>query len=89
LPDVTVNVSELKSEGKDVVEELLEFLRETTGTEVAKEGDDIIINEAASRSYVRVVLRRFLHRKMLRDYFRVLGGPEQSLIVKEKKTPED
>jgi hypothetical protein len=36
-----------------------------------------------------VLLRKFLHRKGLTDYFRVIGGKENALFVKEKKIAEE
>jgi hypothetical protein len=42
-----------------------------------------------SRTYLRVLLRKFLHKKDLKDYFRVIGGKENTLILKGKKIPEE
>jgi hypothetical protein len=34
-------------------------------------------------------LRKFLHQQGLKDYFRVIGGKENTLIVKEIKMTEE
>jgi len=34
-------------------------------------------------------LRKFLHKKELKDYFRVIGGKENTLVVKAKKVEEE
>jgi len=41
------------------------------------------------KQYLRVLLRKFLHRVELKDYFRVIGGKENTLIVKERKISEE
>jgi hypothetical protein len=41
-----------------------------------------------SKKYVRVLLKKFLHKKELKEYFRIIGE-EETLTVKEKKTTEE
>jgi hypothetical protein len=38
---------------------------------------------------LRTLLRKFLHKQELRDYFRVIGDKENALKVKEKKIAEE
>jgi len=40
---------------------------------------------AISKGYLRVLLRKFLHREDLKDEFRVISGPEGALVIKERK----
>jgi len=42
-----------------------------------------------SRTHLRLLLRKFLHRSELKEYYRVIGGKDNALIVKEKKTGEE
>jgi hypothetical protein len=66
-------------------------LKEKTNVEVEAETDDLVVKgeEAkVSRTYLRVLLRKFLHKKELKDSFRVIGGNENTLIVKGKKVYE-
>jgi hypothetical protein len=90
--ETRINISELKSEGSDLIEELAEFLKEKTKTKVELETDEIVVkseDKAFSRQYLRVLLRKFVHKKELKEYFRVIGGKEGALIVKERKISEE
>jgi len=87
-----VDISELKSEGSDLIKELVEFLGEKTKVEVERETDEIAVKgegKNVSRSYLRVLLRKFLHKQELKEYFRVIGGKENTLIIKERKISEE
>jgi hypothetical protein len=81
----------LKKEGSDVTKELTTFLKEKTNAKIETETDEIIVKseETVSRAYLRVLLRKFLHKKDLKDYFRVIGGKDNTLMIKEKKAAEE
>jgi len=90
--EMKVDVSELKSEGSDLIKELAEFLEEKTKAEVETATDEIVVKgegKNVSKSYLRVLLRKFLHKQELKEYFRVIGGKENTLIVKERKISEE
>jgi len=91
--ETKIVISDLKREGSDVVKELTTFLEEKTKAKAEIGIDDITMKgereEAASRTYLRVLLRKFLHRKELKDYYRVIGGKDNILVVKEKKAEEE
>jgi hypothetical protein len=92
MAEMRVDISELKSEGGDVIKELAEFLEEKTKAEVETATNEIVVKgegKTISKKYLRVLLRKFLHRIELKDYFRVIGGRENTLIVKEKKIAEE
>lgn len=92
MSEMKIDISELKSEGSDLIKELVEFLKEKTKSEVETLTDEIAVKgegKAVSRTYLRVLLRKFLHKQELRDYFRVIGGRENTLIVKERKISEE
>jgi hypothetical protein len=36
-----------------------------------------------------VLLRKFLHKQELKEYFRIIGGKENTLTVKEIKIAEE
>jgi len=87
-----VDISELKSEGSDLIKELAEFLEEKTKAEVERATDEIVVKgegKNVSRSYLRVLLRKFLHKQELKEYFRVIGGKEKTLVIKERKISEE
>jgi len=91
--ETKIDVSDLKGEGSDVVKELTTFLEEKTHTKAETGTSDITIKgegeEAISRTYLRVLLRKFLHKNELKDYYRVIGGKDNTLIVKGKKIEEE
>ena len=92
MAETRINISELKSEGGDIIKELADFVKEKTKAEVETTTDEIILkgkDKSTSRNYARVVLRKFLHQQGLRDYFRVIGGKENCLVVKEIKVEEE
>jgi hypothetical protein len=93
MVETKINISDLKKEGSDVVKELTAFLKEKTNAKVEAETAEITVKgegeEAISRTYLRVLLRKFLHRQELRDYYRVIGGKDNTLVVKEKKKAEE
>jgi len=92
MAETRIDISELKSEGSDIIKELAEFLEEKTKAEVETATNEIIVKDegkSISKKYLRVILRKFLHRIELKDYFRVIGGRENTLIVKEKKIAKE
>ena len=92
MAEIKVDISELKAEGNDVIEELIDFIKEKTNVEVEKGPNEIIIKtdeKSISKQYVRVLLKKYLHRSELKEYFKVIGRKENTLFVKEKKTEEE
>jgi hypothetical protein len=93
MVETKIDISDLKREGSDVVKELTTFLEGKTNTKAETGTDDITIkgegDEAVSRTYLRVLLRKFLHKNELKDYYRVIGGKDNTLVVKEKKVAEE
>jgi len=92
MAETRININELKSEGGDLIKELTTFLTEKTKADVEAGVDELVVKgEGAnvSRTYLRVLLRKFIHKNELKDYFRVIAGKENTLIVKGKKTPEE
>ncbi|MBE0520149.1 60S ribosomal protein L22 [Candidatus Bathyarchaeota archaeon] len=92
MSEMRVDISELKSEGSDLIKELAEFLEEKTKAEVETATDEIVVKgegKNVSRSYLRVLLRKFLHKQELKEYFRVIGGKENTLVIKERKISEE
>ena len=86
-----IEISELrKSADGDTVKELADFLEEKLeGVEIDTTGSEIILSyeeeeKPFSRSYLRTLLRKFLHQTELKD-FRVIAGKENAFVIKEKK----
>lgn len=92
MVEMKIDASELKSEGKDVITELADFLKEKTGAEVTTESKKVTIKgegAAVSKKYLRVLVKKFLHKRELKDYFRVISDAEDTLKVKERKLYEE
>ncbi|MCD6431079.1 60S ribosomal protein L22 [Candidatus Bathyarchaeota archaeon] len=92
MSEIRIDITELKSEGSDLIKELAEFIKQKTGSEVETAMDEIIVKneeENVKRKYLRVLLKKFLHKNELKDYFRVIGGKEETLVVKERKISEE
>ncbi|MGB9134999.1 MAG: 60S ribosomal protein L22 [Candidatus Bathyarchaeia archaeon] len=90
MSKIPIQISELrKGADGDTVKELADFLRDKLeGVEVDMSGSEITLSQGEgkpfSRSYLRTLLRKFLHKAELED-FRVIAGKESSFVIKEKK----
>jgi len=92
MVEITVDASELKSEGKEVIQGLADFMKEKTGAEVTKDSNKVTVKgegAAVSKKYLRVLVKKFLHKEKLKEYFRVISDDEDTLKVKERKLYED
>jgi hypothetical protein len=91
MVEMKVDASELKtSEGK-IIDKLADFLKEKTGGDVVTEGKTVTVKgegEALSKKYVRITLKKFLHKHELTETFKVIGA-EEALKIKERKLPEE
>ena len=89
MSTIVVDVSELQSFDSDCLKELTDFLGERLeGTVVASKKEVTLEFEEgkeASRSRLRLLLRKFLHRAYLKEDFRIISGGENSFVMKEKK----
>ena len=87
-----IDASKIKGEGSDVVKALADFLKEKTSSEVTNEGGKMTLKteaEGVNRKYVRVLLKKFLHQKELKDAYRVIGGEEETLVINKRKAYEE
>ncbi|MCL2476274.1 60S ribosomal protein L22 [Candidatus Bathycorpusculum sp.] len=90
MVEMKVNASELKGEGK-IIDKLSDFLKEKTGGDVRTEGKNVIVTgegEALSKKYVRITVKKFLHKHELTETFKVIGD-EETLKIKERKISEE
>jgi len=92
MVEIIVDASELKDEGKEVIQGLANFMKEKTGAEVTNESNKVTVKgegASVSKKYLRVLVRKFLHKQELKEYFRVISGDEDTLKVKERKLSEE
>jgi hypothetical protein len=90
--EMKVDASELKSQEKKLIQKLADFLKEKTGGEVATQAEVVTVKgegEALSKKYVRVTIKKFLHKHELTESFRVIGDEENALKIKERKLQEE
>jgi hypothetical protein len=88
MTETRIEISDLKAEDSDLVKELAKFIEDKTNAKVETGTDEITVkgeDKTASRLYLRVLLRKFIHSKELKEQFRITGGKDNALIVKEKK----
>jgi hypothetical protein len=87
-----IDASELKKEGKEVIQNLADFIKNKTAAEVNVESriiNTIIENDEISKKYIRVLVKKFLHKFELKEYYRILSSSEDMLKVREKKVYEE
>jgi hypothetical protein len=90
--EIMVDASELKDEGKEVIKGLADFMKEKTGAEVTRESNKITVKgegTAVSKKYLRVLIKKYLHKNELKEYYRVISSDEGTLTVKERKIAEE
>ena len=93
MSNVVIEVSELRNFDDACIKELTDFLEEKLQGKIAASKKEVTLEfeegKEASRSCMRLVLRKFLHRANLREEFRVISGGENSFVMKEKKVFEE
>ena len=89
MVNTVIDVSEIRSFDDACVKELTAFLEEKLDGTVTSTKKEVTVafedGKEASRSCMRMILKKFLHKAALREDFRVISGGENSYILKEKK----
>jgi hypothetical protein len=89
MSTVVVDVSELQSFDDECVKLLADFLEGKLDASIVASKNEVSMEfeegNAASRSCLRLILRKFLHKEALKEDFRVISGGENSFILKERK----
>jgi len=96
MAKIVVDIHELRGKGgNEAVEDLAVFLKEKLGAEIDSSSDEISLEtekeggKGLARSYLRVLLKKFLHKTELEEDFHVISGKENSFVIKETKVPEE
>jgi hypothetical protein len=92
MGEIRVDASELKGEGSEAVSELAALLKEKTGAEVTADGSKLTVKgegAAVSKKYLKVLVKKFLHKRELKDTFRVITYKDDTLKVKERRLHEE
>jgi len=91
VSSIKIDIAELRDKHGDEIKKLTEFLEEKLKmkTDVADREITLKPEEekgaVASKDYLRVLLRKFLHKEDLKEEFRVIAGKENILVIKERK----
>jgi hypothetical protein len=88
MVEMKVDASELKG---DLIGKLSDFLKDKTGGDVSTDGKTVTVKgegAALSKKYVRVTVKKFLHKQELSETFKVIGD-EEALKIKERKIYEE
>lgn len=93
MAEIKIDASELKEEGNAVIQALATFLKEKTSADVKTEGKKMTVKsegDAVTKKYLRVLLKKFLHKRELKETFRIISDEEENTLkVKEKKVYEE
>jgi hypothetical protein len=92
MVEMKIDASEIKNEGKNIIKELADFLKEKTNAEVTTEAETVTVKgegEAVSKKYMRVLMKKFLHKQELKEFYRVIADEEDTLKVKERRLYEN
>mgnify|MGYP001601606127 FL=1 len=94
MSSIVVDISELRSAYGEEIEKLEEFLKERIKAKIDVADREITLRPAEKgemprRDYMRVLLKKYLHKAELRGEFRVIAGKEHMLIIKGRKLAEE
>ncbi len=90
--EVKVNASEIKGEKDNIIKDLADFLKDKTNADVVTEGERVTVKgegDAVNKKYVKVLLKKFLHKEDLTETFRVIMDKDDTLKVKERRLYEE
>jgi hypothetical protein len=90
MSTVLIDVSDLRGYEGDYAQALADFLEKRLDVTVALGKKEVTLEfeedkEVPSRSRLRLLLRKFLHKEYLKEDLRVISGGENVFIIKERK----
>jgi hypothetical protein len=91
LSSIVIDISELRDLEGEAVEELEEFLKEKIEAQIDVASSEITVKPESEgktvpkKAYLRVLLRKFLHRAELKEDFRVISTEENVLMIKTRR----
>ena len=91
MSSIIINVSELCDVEEESVKELAEFLEDKIRAKIEVGSNEITVkpeNEGKAvppKAYLRVLLRKFLHKTELKEDFRVISSGENVLMIKTRR----
>jgi hypothetical protein len=93
MSSVVIDVSDLRGYEGNYVQVLEDFLKSRFDVVVSSAKNEVTLEfdeekEIPSRSQMRLVLRKFLHREYLKEDMRVISGGKEAFIIKDRKQRE-
>lgn len=94
MSKLAVEVSELRDRNDRKVKDLAKFLEGKVRAKVDVVGGQITVSyekeeRKPRKTYLRVLLRKFLHKAELKEDFRVISGKENVYIIKKRARSEE
>jgi len=94
LSSIVIDIAELRSAYGKEAKELEKFLKDKVKAKIDVADREITLTpgergEIPTKDYIRVLLKKYLHKADLKEEFRVIAGKENTLIIKERKLPEE
>ena len=94
MSSIVIDIGDLRSKHSDEVGELEKFLKERIKAKVDVADREITLKpgdkaEIPTRGYMRVLLKKYLHKAELKEEFRVIAGKENTLVLKGRKLEEE
>ena len=90
--EIKVDASELKRQKGDLIKGLADFLKEKTSADVTEASEMVTVKgegDAVTKKYVKVLLKKFLHKQELKETYRVIMAEDDVLKVKERRLYEE
>jgi hypothetical protein len=90
--EIRVDASELKRLKGDLIKGLADFLKEKTSADVTEASEMVTVKgegDAVTKKYVKVLLKKFLHKQELKETYRVIMAEDDVLKVKERRLYEE
>lgn len=90
MSSIVIDISELRKMDSEEIEKLEKFLKEKLKADIKAADREITVkpakkDEPLKKDHLRVLLKKYLHKAELKEDFRVIAGPENTLIIKERK----
>lgn len=92
MVEIKVNASELKGDESKLFEKLSDFIKDKTSGDISNDGKTVTIKgegAAITKKYIKVTVKKFLHKHELTETFRVIADEENTLKIKERKLDEE
>jgi len=94
LPEIRIDVSKLEEEEENYPDLLKNFLKDRMNVTVEVSKGQVILaleegeESLARRKRVRQLLKKFIHKRNLKESFRAVSGGENSFIIGRRRKRE-